>query len=264
MRSRGKGRQMVWDSARIPNSSRLHAVALDFTGHGLSSHLPKGCAYSVNHYPFDVTRAARFLGWEQFSLVGHSLGGMVSQYYGSLFPERVRKMVVLDGFGYFYTPPSQVAKRLRNNMVQLLRLEQKSPSEQPSYTEEEVIALHAKDSSYGYLPADTRTLMKRGCRSVGGGRFVFTRDHRLRATFWNSIERTATLKFLQGYKNDMLVINALPGLGACSITHNKMEKQYQCQCRSFRVLEFEGNHHMHMNQAGLVAEHVLPFLLEGP
>lgn len=199
------------------------------------------------------------------TLLKKSSGVMYNLTFG-LSPVKslqVRKVVILDGFGYFYVPPGQLAEVLRVNMTRLLRLEEKDVSEQRSYTEEEVICLYTEGTSFGYLPTDVRTLMKRGCRSDGGGRFLLTRDPCLRAIFWNAVERTAALKFLRGYKNDMLVIDALPGLGARSVMHDKIRKQCGHRCRSFKILELEGNHHLHMNQADLVAEHIRPFLLEG-
>lgn len=180
----------------------------------------------------------------------------------SAYCSQVRKVVILDGFAYSYAPPCQLAERLRGNMIRLLRLEERDLSKQRSYTEEEVIHLYMDGTSTGYLTSDIRTLMKRGCQSDGDGCFVLTRDPCLRAISWNSIERTAALKFLRGYENDMLVIDVLPGLGIRSVMHEKMAEQCRYHCRSFKILELEGNHHVHMNQADLVAEHIRPFLLE--
>lgn len=44
-------------------------------------------------------------------LVGHSLGGNVCSLYAGLRPERVKRLVSLDGFGIPSTPPSKAAAR---------------------------------------------------------------------------------------------------------------------------------------------------------
>src|SRR5260221_6027950 len=47
-------------------------------------------------YHDDVVRR---LGLDRFDLVGHSFGGMLAAEYAALFPERVRKLVLIDPLG---------------------------------------------------------------------------------------------------------------------------------------------------------------------
>jgi pimeloyl-ACP methyl ester carboxylesterase len=47
-------------------------------------------------YLDDVVRG---LGLDRFDLVGHSFGGMLAAEYAALFPERVRKLVLIDPLG---------------------------------------------------------------------------------------------------------------------------------------------------------------------
>ncbi|XP_064011176.1 serine hydrolase-like protein 2 isoform X1 [Pogoniulus pusillus] len=53
-------------------------VAMDFSGHGLSSHRPAGVPYHFLDYVIDVRRVAAALQWRRFTLVGHSMGGSVA------------------------------------------------------------------------------------------------------------------------------------------------------------------------------------------
>ncbi|KAM6213852.1 LOW QUALITY PROTEIN: serine hydrolase-like protein 2 [Sarcoramphus papa] len=52
-------------------------VAMDFSGHGLSSHRPAGSPYHFLDYVSDVRRVAAALQWRRFTLMGHSMGGSV-------------------------------------------------------------------------------------------------------------------------------------------------------------------------------------------
>jgi pimeloyl-ACP methyl ester carboxylesterase len=96
-------------------------VALDFPGHGHSSHTSK------DHPPFlvdcdlvyYVAEAVRQLEWESgFTLIGHSMGSIVSIMYTAAFPEHVETLVLLDGYGPDFERPHRVADRLRRHVLQ--------------------------------------------------------------------------------------------------------------------------------------------------
>lgn len=64
-----------------------------YRGYGLSRHL-RG-RYTVDEIAADVLVLADELGWKQFSLVGHSMGGKAVQRVLVEAPERVRKIVAV-------------------------------------------------------------------------------------------------------------------------------------------------------------------------
>ncbi len=58
------------------------------------------------------------------NLVGHSLGGNVVMLYAGVRPERIRRLVNLEGFGLPSTTPEMAAGRLRKWMDELKQLHQ--------------------------------------------------------------------------------------------------------------------------------------------
>ena len=58
--------------------------------------LAKGGSYALTEYVYDLAQLVRSGGAPQ-SVVGHSMGGMVSLIFSGSFPELVSKLVVLDG-----------------------------------------------------------------------------------------------------------------------------------------------------------------------
>ncbi len=58
----------------------------------------------------------------QVNLVGHSLGGNVVMIYAGIRPERIRRLVNLEGFGMPATTPDQAAKRYAKWMDELKAL----------------------------------------------------------------------------------------------------------------------------------------------
>jgi len=56
---------------------------------------------------------------QQVDLVGHSMGGNVAMLYGGVRPERIRRLVNLEGFGLAATRPSQAPARYAKWMDEL-------------------------------------------------------------------------------------------------------------------------------------------------
>ena len=66
-----------------------------------SSAWATGSSYSLADHVYDLTCLVKSSGFEQVALVGHSMGGMVSLTYAGAFPEKVSRLVVLDGVTNF-------------------------------------------------------------------------------------------------------------------------------------------------------------------
>lgn len=73
-----------------------HAVAPDLRGHGASAKPSAEDAYSFEILADDATALADALGWGRFTLLGHSMGGMVAQYVVLADPARLSKLVLMD------------------------------------------------------------------------------------------------------------------------------------------------------------------------
>src|SRR5262245_11789511 len=58
-------------SSRLPD---LDLLLLDLPGHGRSAHLPPGAEYGLTTHLHATLDAADALGWERFTLLGHSMG----------------------------------------------------------------------------------------------------------------------------------------------------------------------------------------------
>lgn len=75
-----------------------HAVAPDLRGHGSSDHPSGQGAYSPEIFVADLLGLADALGWPQFALLGHSMGGALAQLLVLDHPERVSSLVLMSTF----------------------------------------------------------------------------------------------------------------------------------------------------------------------
>jgi pimeloyl-ACP methyl ester carboxylesterase len=92
-------------------ASERHVLALDWRGFGLTD-TPAGDTYWIPDYVGDLDGALDRLAPDRpIDLLGHSMGGNIVMLYAGLRPDRVRRLVNLEGFGMPRTEPSQTPQR---------------------------------------------------------------------------------------------------------------------------------------------------------
>lgn len=96
-----------WDRIAEALTDSFRVVAPDLRGHGDSSWAP-GAMYSMPEYCLDLSALVDIVGKLPIYLVGHSLGGAATLLYAGAFPNRVKKLVCIEGFG---PPPDKMIAR---------------------------------------------------------------------------------------------------------------------------------------------------------
>jgi len=71
-------------------------VAPDLRGHGFSSQPDEEGAYSIAIYADDLLGLVDGLGWDRFSLLGHSMGGMIAQVMALQAGDRIQRLVLMN------------------------------------------------------------------------------------------------------------------------------------------------------------------------
>lgn len=240
-------------------NSSLRIVALDFAGHGDSSHRPPGGHYNMLEYVIDLRRAADHLGWDQFTLVGHSMGGSVALLFAGLFPDRVLSLVLLD-----VAVPTIVfdaASTLMHGINKFLQLEALSASPSPVYSMDDLME-RLETASPGQLSEKSkRVLLSRATRPVECG-FVLKRDIRAKTSRTFTLPLEAQKAIVSRYRGNMLIFRATDGLSIKKLKdlEGAFTKLYQKHCRRFEYVELQGGHYIHLNQPELLAPTINCFL----
>lgn len=87
-----------WDWTARALAQDYHVVALDLRGHGDSGWSLDG-GYSIANFVYDLAQLVDMIDRSPVTIVGHSLGGSVSLRFAGLYPEKVQRIVAIEGLG---------------------------------------------------------------------------------------------------------------------------------------------------------------------
>ena len=94
----GRDHARSWDWTAQALREDWHVVAMDHRGHGDSDWVSDG-NYRAEDMVYDLAQLVHQLGHDQVTIVAHSLGGNVALRYAGIFPDKVRKLVAIEGLG---------------------------------------------------------------------------------------------------------------------------------------------------------------------
>ena len=111
----GRDHARSWDWVARALRDRYHVVAPDLRGHG-DSAWAIGSNYHNYEFVYDLAQLVDVVAGEtgQVTMVGHSFGGTIISQYASSFPERLVRIVNIEGFG----PPPELIERWSTTSIQ--------------------------------------------------------------------------------------------------------------------------------------------------
>ncbi|MBV1869655.1 MAG: alpha/beta hydrolase [Gammaproteobacteria bacterium] len=236
-------------AAQLPD---LRICAVDLVGHGLSDHRPGWGHYYFNEYVFDVLELANQLGWDQYSLMGHSMGAHLSLMTAGTEPNLVKKLMLLEGFG----APSMVSPETIPILAQTafrktIGLREKKA---PVYADLDA-ATQARVNGFFKIEASAaRLLCDRGSRKTEGG-ISFRSDPRLRFISSSAASHNEFCSYIRAVSAPTCLILAEEG-----VPRDEAEMQERIHAhKNLQVEYLPGGHHLHMEEqstdvARIVAE----------
>src|SRR5882724_4408032 len=122
-----------WDWVAQSLSHDYHVYALDLRGHG-NSAWAEGAAYSVAEHVLDLSALLDIINDFPSRLIGHSLGGGIILSYAGIYPDRVRKLISIEGLGFPLNHPihGPASTRARRWIESLRNLEKRHPKSYPN------------------------------------------------------------------------------------------------------------------------------------
>jgi pimeloyl-ACP methyl ester carboxylesterase len=256
----GASFQFVVDALAAQEGEARCIVAPDWRGFG-GSTAPAGTdSYWFPDYLGDLDALGDALSpGAPFDLLGHSMGGNVVMTYAGARPERVRKLINLEGFGLPATKPQQAVKRL----VQWLD-ELKAPQRLAPYADALAVATRLMKNNPRLLADKAAWLATQWGELRDDGRWhlradpahkranpVLYRVDEVLAT-WQAIR--APLLWVQGANTDMTQ------WWGDRYTHAEFESRLAVVANVARVTLDDCGHMLHHDQPERLAEALRGFL----
>lgn len=236
-----------------PKLQGLRIVAIDMAGHGHSGHRAPGAGYQLWDYALDAMMAAQQLGWERFSLLGHSLGGIISVLIAGAVPERIERVALIDGLVPDTGEADNAPKKLGQALLAHIDLAAKKKTVYASV--EQAVQVRMR----GFMPVSqlaSELLAQRGLSPVAGG-YSWSTDSRLTLPSPLRLTRAHAAAFVQAVHCPMSLVLAEQGVLTKEPDFIKF-----LSTLSLNVQRLPGGHHLHLDDeqgAQAVAEYIQEF-----
>ena len=241
----------------VPLAAHLddcYLVALDLAGHGQSQHRPPGYHYHFIDYMGDVVGAADALGWQQFRLLGHSLGGAIAVCAAAVMGERVSKLGLIESTGPYSAPADDAPDRWRRAQQQLDRVLRRRA---PNYTDLSKVQ-SARIAASPMTPEAARLIVERSMQAVPGG-WTWSSDARLKVNSPMYLTEEHVRAYVSAVTAPTLLIRGTDS--AFKTKPNLVARQALFQ--HLKVVDMPGKHHLHMDYPQAVAAALNTFFDNG-
>jgi pimeloyl-ACP methyl ester carboxylesterase len=247
-----------WDSfvaaLEKKSSKPMWIIAPDCRGHGDSGWVGAGGYYHFPDYLRDLECLLESLDVEKISLIGHSMGGTISFLFTGTFPEKVRKLVLVEGIGPIAMRFVDAPPRMERWLAELKGLRQRKVVEYATL-EKAAERLRRKNPRLG--PELALELARSGMKQIEGGKWVWKFDPLHRTAAPQPFYSGQAVEFFRRIQCPVLIVD-----GAMSRHTPRADLEARLSAiadRSHADIEDAGHMVHHDNPAGL-AQAVAEFL----
>jgi pimeloyl-ACP methyl ester carboxylesterase len=178
----GRDHARSWDWVARDLRADYHVIAPDLRGHG-DSAWSVGSSYALTDFVLDIAQLVEAVGEYPMTIIGHSLGGAVSLLYTGTFPERVAKLVAIEGLG---PPPAVLSQlqgvpgwqRVRDWVERMQKIAGRQPRRYPSI---DAAARRMQDENAFLSEEQARHLTIHGVARNEDGTYTWKFDNYVRA-----------------------------------------------------------------------------------
>jgi pimeloyl-ACP methyl ester carboxylesterase len=171
-----------WDWVADALRQDWHVLAPDLRGHGDSQWSPDG-SYSMAAYIYDLAQLIHQQELAPVTIIGHSLGGMITLRYTGIYPENVHKLIAIEGLG---VTPRRMVERTRQPIADRMRRwidEQRALSGRVPrrYASIEEALRRMQEANAHLSPEQARHLTQHGVNQNEDGTYSWKFDNYVRA-----------------------------------------------------------------------------------
>jgi pimeloyl-ACP methyl ester carboxylesterase len=236
----------------------LWIIAPDCRGHGDSGWIGAGGYYHFPDYVYDLDCVISALGIARFHLVGHSMGGTISFLYGGAFPERLVKLVLIEGVG----PPGMEFAEAPLRMGRWIdELRERGRDHFREYTSVEAGAGQLRQTNPRLAKEFAVELARAGMKRRDNGKWVWKFDPLHRTAAPQPFYTAQALEFFRRIACPVLIVD-----GAESRQSRRTDKLQRYEAiADHRMITIEHAGHMvHQDNPAALAEAIASFFALRP
>lgn len=229
-------------------------VALDLAGHGFSGSRSPDSGYNLWQDVGDLLDVADTLGWQRCTLLGHSRGAAISMLFAATFPERVDKLVLLEGG----LPLTAEAHEAPGGLAQALLETRTLRGKSGRVFTDRATAIAERASGFSKVTKETAEILaRRSLRELPGGGFQWHADQRLKAQSELRFTPEHVRAFARRVAAPVLVLFAERSPFVGRELYREMSQLFA----SIEIDHLPGAHHFHLEGTeGAIAERIRRFL----
>jgi len=230
-------------------------IAIDLPGHGGSTH--KTGHYNFIEWVDDLYQIIQTQRWGPVTIIGHSMGAMISSILAATFPELVKRIVLIEGLGAISAEADQTVSLLRKGIesraIYNKGTNQSMSRKNNALTLERVVKARCLVSDL--TEEHAKLICNRNLTDTQHG-VRFRSDPKLKIRSLVRLTEPQVIDILSAISTTCLII--VGGRGFPLI--NQTLKLDIFTKANFNILELSGGHHVHMDNAVKTARAVAKFV----
>jgi pimeloyl-ACP methyl ester carboxylesterase len=219
----------------------IDLIALDSAGQGYSDFRSPDGQYLIWAEVGEIFAVADQLGWETFNLVGHSRGAGIAAISAGTFPDRIEKLVLIEGG----VPLPMEAKDVPENLANHILDNQRLSGTRGSVFGSRQKAIEARADGFTKIRLATAEILAKRSLVEDEKGYRWHADPRLKAPSGLKLTHDQIDAFLGRISAPTLLIEGTQGLWQTM----PFRPHHIARINKLEEIVLEGGHHLHMEES---------------
>jgi len=230
-------------------------IAIDLPGHGFSTH--KTGHYNFIEWVDDLYQIINSQNWGPVTIIGHSMGAMISSIFAATFPELVKRIVLIEGVGAISAKADQTVSQLRKGIESRAsyakNINQSMNRKSNTLTLDKVVKARCLVSD---LNTENAKMICNRNLTISESGVSFRSDPKLKVRSLVRLTELQVIDILSSISISCLIIVGDKGFPLIAQT---LDLDIFCKA-NFTILTLSGGHHVHMDNAVETARAIVKFV----